>query len=161
AATPDESARETIVRRFLLTHALIGLDDLRARYPIDPAEATELLERWADAGRLVRLEPVEDSGGPLWADRPNLDEVRRLSIALRRRESVAVAPEVFADFVARRQHVHPETRWEGQAAVGLVLEQLHGFAAPAELWESELLPRRVRDYRASWLDDVLSSGGWL
>ena len=29
------------------------------------------------------------------------------SIAIRRRESVAVAPEVFADFVARRQHVHP------------------------------------------------------
>jgi ATP-dependent Lhr-like helicase len=42
-----------------------------------------------------------------------------------------------------------------------VLEQLHGFAAPADLWESDLLPRRVRDYRSSWLDEVLSSGGWL
>ena len=108
-------------------------------------------------GRLVRLEPDEDDA-PRWADRRNLDEVRRLSIALRRRESVAVLPEVFADFVARRQHVHPETRLEGPAAVDLVLEQLQGFAAPAELWESELLPRRVRDYRPAWLDEVLADG---
>src|SRR5262249_38685185 len=39
-------------------------------------------------------------------------------------------------------------------------EQLQGFAAPAELWESETLPRRVRDYRPSWLDEALSAGGW-
>src|SRR5581483_1428097 len=94
----------TIVKRFLRTHALIGLDDLIARYPVGPARATELLERWADAGGLVRLAPAGDSNGPRWADRRNLDEVHRLSIALRRRESIAVVPEVFADFVARRQH---------------------------------------------------------
>jgi ATP-dependent Lhr-like helicase len=156
-------AIETIVQRFLQTHALIGLDDLIARYPIDPARATELLERWSESGRAVRLEldPGAEADGPRWADRRNLDEVRRLSIALRRRESVAVRPEVFADFVVRRQHVHPATRREGSAALGLVLEQLHGFAAPADLWESDLLPRRVRDYRPAWLDESLSTGGWL
>ncbi len=157
----DESALEMIVRRFLQTHALIGLDELTARYPIDPARATDLLERWLEAGDLVRLEPARDAGAPRWADRRNLDEVRRLSIALRRRESVAVMPEVFANSVARRQHVHPATRREGSAAVGLILEQLQGFAAPADLWESDLLPRRVRDYRTVWLDEALSSGGWL
>ena len=158
---PTRSALETIVHRFLQTHALIGLDDLTARYPIDPARATDLLERWSESGRAIRLDPAEEADAPRWADRQNLDEVRRLSIALRRRESVAVRPEVFADFVARRQHVHPETRREGAAAVALVLEQLHGFAAPADLWESDLLPRRVRDYRPAWLDEALSAGGWL
>jgi ATP-dependent Lhr-like helicase len=156
-----EDALGNIVHRFLMTHALIGLDDLTARYPIGPAEATDLLERWSESGRAVRLEGANGDGGLRWADRQNLTEVQRLSIALRRRESVAVRPEVFADFVARRQHVHPETRREGPAAVGQVLEQLHGFAAPAELWESDLLPRRVRDYRASWLDEALASGCWL
>jgi ATP-dependent Lhr-like helicase len=161
AREPDQSAEEAIVQRFLQTHALVGLDDLTERYPIDPARATELLERWAEAGQLVRLEPADECDRPCWADRRNLDEVRRLSIALRRRESVAVPPEVFADFVARRQHVHPATQWEGLAAVGLVMEQLQGFAAPADLWESDLLPRRVRDYRPAWLDETLAAGGWL
>ena len=73
---------------------------------------------------------------------------------------MAVPPEVFADFLVRRQGVHPETRREGSAALALVLEQLQGFAAPADLWESEILPARVSDYRPAWLDEVLASGDW-
>jgi ATP-dependent Lhr-like helicase len=155
----DEAAAATIVRRFLQAHALVGLDDVTARYPLDPGLATDLLERWSGEWDLVRLDPDED-GAARWADRRNLDEVRRLSIAIRRRESVAVLPEVFADFVVRRQHVHPDTRREGAVAVPLALDQLQGFAAPAELWESQILPRRVRDYRPAWLDETLAGGGW-
>jgi ATP-dependent Lhr-like helicase len=28
------------------------------------------------------------------------------------------------------------------------------------LWETILLPRRIRDYRPAWLDDMLATGGW-
>ena len=155
-----DEAIASIVRRFLRTHALVGLEDLTRRYPIGAGQATDLLERFADEGGLVRLDPLEGTDAPRWADRQNLEEVRRLSIAMRRRESVAVPPEAFADFVARRQNVHPATRREGSLAVGLALEQLRGFAAPADLWESELLPSRVQGYRPSWLDEALGSGGW-
>ncbi|WP_435015304.1 DEAD/DEAH box helicase [Tundrisphaera sp. TA3] len=155
-----DAAVEAIVRRYLRSRALVGLGDLTARYPMGPATATDLLERFADEGGLVRLDPEEGSDGPRWADRQNLEEVRRLSIAIRRKESVAVSPEAFADFVARRQLVHPDVRREGMAAVPLVLEELQGFAAPADLWEADLLPRRVKDFRPSWLDEALASGGW-
>mgnify|MGYP000933128104 CR=1 FL=1 len=154
----DGGDPRSIVRRFVESRALVGLKDLLARYPIDPAEATDLLEHWAESGRVVAL--PEGPEGPRWADRRNLDEVRRLSVALQRRESVAVSPEVFADFLARRQGVHPETRREGSAALRATLAMLEGFAAPAEAWEADLLPRRVRDYRSSWLDAEFSSGAW-
>src|SRR5262249_34452120 len=157
----DASSLETIVRRFLRTHALVGLDDLTARYPIDPAQATELLEGWEKFEGLIRLESMEDGAPVRWSEPRNLAEVRRLWVALRRRESVAVRPEVFADFVARRQHVHPATQLAGRPALSDILEQLRGFAAPAELWESDLLPRRLTDYRPAWLDDALTGGGWL
>jgi ATP-dependent helicase Lhr and Lhr-like helicase len=159
----DESSveLETIVRRFLQTHALIGLSDLTARYPIGPALATELLERWVDAGGLVRLEPLDGEDGARWADERNLAEVRRLSIAIRRKESVAVSPEVFADYLVRRQGLHAETRGAGSAAVARVLERLQGFAVAAELWESEILPGRLEGYRPSWLDEALGSGDWI
>ena len=149
------------VRRYLRSHALVGLDDLTARYPIGRGLATDLLERFADEGGLVRLDPLEGSHAPRWADRANLEEIRRLSIAFRRKESVAVPPEAFADFVASRQCVHPTTRRQGLSAVGLALEQLRGFASPADLWESTLLPARVRDFRAAWLDESLGSGEWI
>ncbi len=107
---------------------------------------------------------VGDSDAPelaRWAERENLAEMRRVTVAVRRGESLAVAPEVFADFLLRRQHVHPATRGEGPAFVEVVLEQLQGFAAPAAVWEKEILPRRVKGYRPAWLDDVLGQGDWL
>ena len=152
-----DEATETIVARYLRTHALVGLDELIARYGLDPAEATSLLERHAESGELVR---IDDEAGPRWADRRNLDEVRRISIALKRRESIAVPPEAFADYVVRRQHVHPATRREGPAALTAVLEQLQAYAAPPDVWENEILPRRLLDYRSDRLDEVLAVGGW-
>ena len=160
-AGPDEESRESIVRRFLQTHALIGLSDLIARYPIAADEASELLERWSEIGKVVRIEEASAQGETRWADRENLAEIRRVTVAVRRRESLAVLPEVFADFLLRRQYVHPATRGEGPAHVELVLERLQGFAAPARYWEDEILPRRIKDYRPGWLDEVLGRGAWL
>ncbi len=157
----SEEARAAIIERFLRNHALIGLADLTARYPIEPVEALELLERWAEEGKAVRLGEPDDPDGDRWAGRENLAEMRRVTVAVRRRESLAVAPEVFADFVLRRQYVHPSTRGEGPAFVEAVLEQLQGCGMPARHWESDVLPRRVKDYRPAWLDEVLGRGSWL
>ena len=156
---PDLEAVETIVRRFLRTHALVGLDDLIRRYPIAPEIARELLERWVESREVVRID--EGGDGPRWSERENLTEIQRLSVANRRRESVAVRPEVFADFVLRRQHLHPAERLKGTEGLEQALEQLQGFAATAGFWESELLPRRVADYRPSKLDELFAGGGWL
>ena len=155
---PNE-ALESIVRRHLQSHALVGLDQLVRRYPIRSELAAELLERWADSGIAIRLTPFDDED-PRWADPRNLGEVRRLSVALRRKESVAVAPEVYADFLIRHQGLHRETQREGSHALELVLEGLQGFSAPADLWESEILPARIRDYRPSWLDESLACGAF-
>ncbi len=158
---PATNARMTIVERFLRTHALIGLADLTARYPISPPEATELLEHWAEEGKAIRLDGRDGSEEARWAERDNLAEIRRATVAARRRESLAVSPETFADFLLRWQHVHPSTRGEGPAFVETVLQQLQGYAMPARLWESEVFPRHVEGYRPAWLDEVLNRGSWL
>ncbi len=103
-------ARDTIILRFLRTRALVALADLTTRYPVSAALATERLERWAEDGRVVRLGEDGSTETDRWADRENLAEMLRVSVAVRRRESLAVVPEVFADFVLRHQHVHSETR---------------------------------------------------
>ena len=154
----DSTATEAIVRRHLRTHALVGLDDLLSHYPIDPARATEWLERWSEEGNLVRL---DDGIGPRWADPRNLEEVRRLSVALRRKEIVAVMPETYADYLVRRLGVHPQNQYEGREGVEQVLDELQGFAATIETWETELLPRRVKSFQPRWLDEILGSGGWI
>jgi ATP-dependent Lhr-like helicase len=161
SAVPVAQARDSIVRRFLRTHALIGLADLTSRYPIASALASDLLERWSEDGKVVRVGESDAPELARWAERETLTEIRRATLAVRRGESLAVAPEVFADFLLRRQFVHPATRGEGPAFVELVLEKLQAFSAPAAVWENEILPRRVKGYRHAWLDEVIGQGAWL
>ena len=137
----SREARESIVKRFLRTHALIGMNDLTARYPIDPVEATQSLERWAELGTVVRLGETGDAEKARWVERENLAEMRKVTVAVRRRESLAVAPDVFAAFLLRFQGVDSETRGADEASLEGVLEQLQGFSAPAAMWENEILPR--------------------
>lgn len=173
-----ETARETILLRHLRTRSLVGLDDLVARYPLDAAEATDLLERFAREGRLVKLRevPSDDASpptNPRFADPANLEAIRRVTLALKRREAVAVAPEVFADFIARRQFVHPATRLTMSFAdpsslrddpehdpLDRVLVMLQGVHADWPTWKTCLLPGRIAGFRADWLGDRLASWGW-
>lgn len=157
---PDPAVLEAVVRRYLRTHALIGLAELTARYPIDVADATDLLERWAAAGGISRIAPADDSTEPRWIERTNLEEVRRASLAIRRRETAAVPPEAFADFLTRLQHIHPTAVWRGAECLESAIEQFQGYPAAPETWETEILPRRVLGYQPGWLDDLLATGGW-
>ena len=152
------AAIETIVKRYFKTRALVGLEEIVKRYPLDSATAESLLEEWTARDGIARI--MGEDGIARWAERRTLGEIQRITVAARRRESVAVRPETFADFVARRQGIVAETILEGKVGVDRALETLRGFAATAEVWETELLPKRVRDYRASWLDELFAEGVW-
>jgi ATP-dependent Lhr-like helicase len=39
-----------------------------------------------------------------------------------------------------------------------IIEQLLCYQAPAELWESEIFPARLRPYHVSWLDSLMQQG---
>lgn len=62
--------------------------------------------------------------------------------------------------------VPPGTRPPGAALPGgsppqallRALRQLQGIPLPAELWEQEILPRRVPGYQPLWLDQLLAAG---
>lgn len=156
ADPPDLDARDAILRRYLRTHALVGLPDLTARYPIAEFEAADWLLRQSLLGHASKLE----DGSDLFADPQNLSEARRFTLALQRKEAIAVTPEVFADYLLWRQGARADVRREGSAMVAAAIERLQGHVAPASAWEAELLPRRVKDFRPAWLDAALVEGGW-
>jgi ATP-dependent helicase Lhr and Lhr-like helicase len=51
----------------------------------------------------------------------------------------------------------------GLEALDQRMEQLVCYAAPAEMWESDILPSRLKPYDPAWLDTVIQSGeiSWL
>ncbi|MBY0527268.1 MAG: DEAD/DEAH box helicase [Gemmataceae bacterium] len=180
--TAECEAAETILARFLSTHALVGLRDVLARYPFDATWARRQLEAWTRSGRLIFLgqtdpasggrEPSEgrqSSGGsrlPLapderWSIPENLEQMQRGTLALLRREVVTCPPPQFADYVLRWQHLHPSARRGSADGLVEVLDRLQGLPLPAELWEQCVLPGRVPEYQPRWLDEQVAGGAWV
>jgi ATP-dependent Lhr-like helicase len=163
ADVPD--ALLALLRRYAQTHGPFPTADPRERYGLDPTPALAALER---AGELVRgeLRPA-DSGGPSptereWCDTDVLRRLRRASLAVLRKEIEPVDQRSFAAFLASWQGIdhHPA----GGAGVDRLREQLvglQGLALTPEVWERDVLPRRVGAYSPTWMDSLCSSGELL
>lgn len=98
--------------------------------------------------------------GEQWCERHLLARIHRYTIKRLRREIEPVEPRDFMRFLFAWQRVGSE-RVSGPDALAAVLAQQEGFEAPAEAWESEILPARVNDYEPTWLDDLCLAGRLL
>lgn len=98
------------------------------------------------------------NGRSAWCERRLLARIHRYTLDTLRREIEPVSATEFLRFLACWQHVDEEHRLEGPRGAAEVLQQLAGFDAPVRAWEASILPRRVRDYRREWLDELTLSG---
>jgi ATP-dependent Lhr-like helicase len=160
-AAAARDAAQTILNRFLQTHALVGLRDVLDRYPFDVVWTERMLREWTESGRVVTVrDPAVDDSAPQWSAPANLEQVQRGTLALLRNEIVACPAAQFAEFVLRWQYLHPATRQDGDDGIAAALARLEGIALPAELWEQTVLPARISGYQRRGLDDCLAGGSW-
>ncbi|MCE4280813.1 DEAD/DEAH box helicase [Xanthomonas hortorum pv. vitians] len=92
-----------------------------------------------------------------WCERHLLARIHRYTLGRLRREIEPVSQRDYARFLFEWQHLDSASRVAGPDALAGVVGQLEGFEAPALLWESELLPARVRDYQPAWLDELCTA----
>jgi ATP-dependent Lhr-like helicase len=97
-------------------------------------------------------------GRNAWCERRLLARIHRYTIDRLRQEIEPVSANDFLRFLACWQHVDEGYRLEGPHGVSQVLRQLAGLELPVWAWESHVLPRRVRDYKREWLDEVTLTG---
>ncbi len=114
--------------------------------------------------RTGHLEPRTENREPRteWCDRRLLARIHRLTLGRLRREIEPVASADFVRWLLDWQHVAPGTQVTGERGLLEVLRQLQGFEAPASVWESQLLRRRVLNYDPVQLDQLCLTGavGW-
>jgi ATP-dependent Lhr-like helicase len=87
-----------------------------------------------------------------WCEPDVLRRLRRASLAALRREVEPTEQAVLARFLPH---------WHGIDRGGTLREALvplQGLALPVSLWESDVLPRRVRNYQPAQLDGLCASG---
>jgi ATP-dependent Lhr-like helicase len=160
AVTRDsDSARalERVLLRALRTRGPVTPGHLATRYQLPEAEVARGLELFEARGMLRRRPDAT------WIHIAVLDEILRRQARARRVVTAVAPPEVFAAFVLRRQHVHPDHRLAGPTGLLATLEPLQGEDFPLTFWERELLPARLEGYDGAWLDQLGLGGDivWL
>ena len=156
ADVPDALVK--LVARYARTHGPFTTGDLRARYDVDLSAVLERLER---EGAIVRgeLRPGGRPGEPEWCDSEVLRRLRRASLAALRKEIEPADQRALAAFLPSWQGVdrHPAAG-AGIDRLREALVALQGLALPAEVWERDVLPRRLGAYSPTWMDQLCASG---
>ncbi len=145
-----------LVSRYARTHAPFTTEEVSARLGLPVARVEPALEILARRGRL--LEGAFRPGGTRreWCDAEVLATVRRRSLARARHAVEPVEPRVLGRFLG---HWHGIARPRpGLDAVLDVVERLQGYALPASVLESEILPARVERYSTGDLDTLIAAG---
>jgi ATP-dependent Lhr-like helicase len=151
---PD--ALNRLLRRYAATHGPFTTADVRARYGIDGSAALRELER---SGDLVRGELRPGGSEREWCDSEVLRRLRRASLAVLRKEIEPAEARELARFLPSWQGVdrHPASG-AGIDRLRETLVPLQGLVLPAEVWERDILPRRVGAYSPTWMDQLCAAG---
>jgi ATP-dependent Lhr-like helicase len=151
---PDALAR--LLRRFGATHGPFTTHEVRDRYRLDASAALRELER---DGALVRGELRPGGSEREWCDPEVLRRLRRASLAALRKEIEPADQRELARFLPAWHGVdrHPASG-AGIDRLREAIVPLQGLALPADVWERDVLPRRVGAYSPSWMDQLCASG---
>ncbi len=130
---------------------------------IAPNEIEKTILRMEASGAILRGSFTGESRGEIeWCHRRVLARIHKLTLGTLRKQIEPVNAAQFMRWLPRWQHVAPNTRLLGEHGTLEILQQLQGFEAPANAWESQILARRVADYDPKVLDNLCLTGavGW-
>ncbi|MFN2563469.1 MAG: DEAD/DEAH box helicase [Gemmatimonadaceae bacterium] len=152
------AARRELVARYVTLSGPVSVDDVQARYDFDADWIGRRLDEWARAGKLVRGHFGGERGVARYCSRRLLEEARRRELAQARRQVRPVEQHAFAYFLQRWQHVDPATRLDATEGTVAAVRQLYGAARPADAWERDYFPARVRGHDPDALSRLCAIG---
>jgi ATP-dependent Lhr-like helicase len=146
----------TLMRRYARTHGPFTTQEPARRYGVDPSPALHELER---TGELVRGELLPGGTEREWCDPDVLRRLRRASLAHLRAEAEAVEPRELARFLPSWQNIDAyRPAGAGPDRLREAVVPLQGVALTPEVWERDVLPRRLGAYSPAWLDELCTGG---
>ena len=145
-----------LARRYTRTHGPFTTADASDRYGVDFGPVLRELET---SGDLVRGEIRPGGSEREWCDTEVLRRLRRASLATLRKEVEPAEQRALARFLPAWQGV--DAAPAGGAGVDRLREllvPLQGLALAPEVWERDVLPRRVGAYSPAWMDQLCAGG---
>jgi ATP-dependent Lhr-like helicase len=163
--SPVDDAIGAVIARYARSHGPFTAAEAARRFGIGDSVASAALRRLAAAGRVVEGEFRPGGRGAEWCDASVLQTLRRRSLLALRKEVEPAEPAVLQRLLVEWQGVsgagaRPR---EGADALLEAIDALQGYAMPASVLDSEVLPARLPGYRPTDLDALCAAGevAWL
>ncbi|WP_166358670.1 DEAD/DEAH box helicase [Pseudomonas akapageensis] len=153
-----EQARVELIRARLSGFGPVRLHEIAGPLNLPSLQVEQALARLEGEGYVLRGQFSPQQSETQWCERHLLARIHRYTVKRLRREIEPVTLQDFMRFLFDWQHLAAGSRLQGSAALGELLGQLEGYAAPASVWESDVLPMRLTDYSMTWLDEACRSG---
>ncbi|QGY29162.1 ATP-dependent helicase [Pantoea cypripedii] len=155
-----------LISRFARTHALFTSSQIALHFGLGRAVADDALEVLRQQDKVLKGDfTASDTQEPQWVAQTVFRRLRVRSLQAAREATKPVDQAVFVALLLERHGIvsdaatrQAQGAFSGVNGVLRVIEQLAGIALPAALWESHILPVRVRDYQPAMLDELLASG---
>jgi ATP-dependent Lhr-like helicase len=148
----SELPLRTLLARFGRGRGPFTTAEAAARFGIEVDVAEPELQALENEERLVRGELRPGGSEREWCDPDVLRRLRRASLAALRKEVEPVEQTAYARFLPS---------WHGidrRSGLREALVPLQALPLPVSLWEADVLPRRVPDYRPELLDQLCATG---
>jgi ATP-dependent Lhr-like helicase len=153
----DEAQRK-ILERYLTHHALLDVEQIISRYLFETSFVQQILNDLKQNGQFLEIASSKESKPIQWASKKIVERIRRVTL---RQERVKIQPcdtAQFVEFLSWWQNRTPETKLSGVDGLVSIIEKFQGLALAADIWETEIFTRRIKDYQPGWLDDLCRQG---
>ncbi|MGR9071948.1 MAG: DEAD/DEAH box helicase [Gammaproteobacteria bacterium] len=137
----------------------VTADRLAKDFGIEAAEIDTALAAIEQQGIVIQGRFTPDAAQTEWCERGLLARIHRYTLKQLRSEIDPVAPGDFMRFLFRWHGITDPG--EGEAALATALRRLEGCCLPADCWEREILPRRLKPYYSDQLDQLCRGGKFV
>lgn len=143
----------TLLGEWLQFYGPVSLDFIQTTLGIDKNRLFQTLEDLIDSQKLISGQLVTDGSDNDVCDAENFEILLRLA----RREAIPSFQPLGIEWLPLFLGSYQGLTGSEEGIDGLyhVLEQLQCYNTPANLWESEILPARLKPFDPSWLDTVM------
>ncbi|HWT69709.1 MAG TPA: DEAD/DEAH box helicase [Pseudomonas sp.] len=147
-----------VIRARLGAFAPLPLKAIAEPLGLPQEQVTQALAQLEREGYVLRGRFIPAVEEEQWCERHLLARIHRYTVKRLRREIEPVALQDFMRFLFDWQHLSSASQGQGSAVLPSIVAQFEGYPAAASAWDSDILPARIKDYSASWLDELCRSG---
>ena len=147
-----------ILNNFISNHVIFTTADIHERYPIDTEELTSFLEQVAASDQLLKIPATADMDEDRWGKPELLERARRVTLRLQHQQIKPCDPSDFQNYLFKWHHIAEESRLTRYDDFLELMEQYQGLFLPAEIWETQVIRKRMTVYNQQWLDELILSG---